>query len=131
VSVATPSANEFLADRMIAASRQPAEPERAAEILGAVARQVFGDRTLATMKPSTPSEWADLAFAPVPEANRQYILRRLIGKLLSLGVDPEFALALLQAWNLVHCRPPLPPDEVDYQVRYVTRLHAEELERRG
>jgi hypothetical protein len=128
---ATPTQDEFLVDRLLAATGGPAEVERAGEVLASVARHVYGDGRTASSKPTSPREWGDLALAAVPEGMRRLVLRRLAGKLLSLGVDGELALALLHSWNLVHARPPLPPEEVEHQVRLIARLQAQEIERNG
>lgn len=128
---ATPTVDEFVADRLLASQRRPADPALAAEVLGSLARHVYGDARTATTKPTTPRQWGDLALCAVPEGNRRFVLRRLAGKLLGIGVDGELVLALLQSWNLVHARPPLPPEEVDYQVRLVAKWQAEEIERTG
>jgi hypothetical protein len=129
-AVAAPTQDEFLIDRLLAAGGNPAE-DRRGEVLASVARHVYGDGPTASTKPTTPAEWGDLALAAVPESMRHLVLRRLAGKLLSVGVDGELALALLHSWNLVHARPPLPPEDVEHQVRYIARLQAQQIERAG
>lgn len=127
-----PTQDEFVVDRLhAAAGAGDSDPERAGEVLASVARHVYGDGRTALSKPTSPGEWGDLALAACPEHLRHLVLRRLAGKLLGLGVDGELALALLQSWNLVHARPPLPPEEVEYQVRLIARLQAKQIERTG
>jgi hypothetical protein len=132
VTAAAPSQEEFLLDRLLAAGdvdTRSADPSRAGEVLASIARHVYGDARATAAKPTTPREWGDLALAAVPEDLRRLVVRRLAGKLLGAGLDPELALALLQSHNLVHARPPLPPEEVEHQVRLIARLQAKQIER--
>jgi hypothetical protein len=60
-----------------------------------------------------PAQWA----ARAAEKHTEYRdgeVARIAGKLLrAVSLDPDFALTLLHAWNVCHCVPPLPVDEVE------------------
>ena len=74
------------------------------------------------------AHWRQLMREGVVEGRRNATLASLTGHLLWRGVDPEVALELMLAWNRVHCRPPLPDDEVAQVVHSVSRLHEREFE---
>ena len=71
----------------------------------------------------TLSHWRALLRAGVDEGERNATLASLAGHLLWHGIDAAVALELLQAWNRVRCRPPLPDDEVAQVVAHIRRLH--------
>jgi putative DNA primase/helicase len=74
-----------------------------------------------------PGEWRHLTSSLVSEGQRNATMARLTGHLLRRYIDPFVTLELLQAWNLAHCHPPLPADEV---LRTVQSIAAREIERR-
>jgi hypothetical protein len=59
---------------------------------------------------------------------RNDAITRLAGMLLSRNVDASVVLVLAQSWNITHCRPPLPWEEV---VLTVNSIAGAELRRRG
>jgi Primase C terminal 1 (PriCT-1) len=42
-------------------------------------------------------------------------------------IDPHVVLTLLQSWNITHCTPPLPTEDVE---RIVNSIAGKELQRR-
>jgi hypothetical protein len=77
---------------------------------------------------ATPAvEWQRLA-AGVVEGSRNATLTKLCGHLLRHYVSPELTFQLLHAWNITHCNPPLPEDEV---ARLLRSIGNKEAERRG
>jgi putative DNA primase/helicase len=76
----------------------------------------------------TVEQWRALTGGGVDEGGRNEAIARLAGHLLRRFIDPRVALDLLQSWNLTHCRPPLPPEEV---TRTVESICAREMARRG
>jgi hypothetical protein len=75
-----------------------------------------------------PSEWRDLVNNGVEEGRRNDQITRLTGHLLRRYVDPFVTLQLLQSWNMTHCRPPLPLEDV---TRIVDSIAGRELKRRA
>ncbi len=67
--------------------------------------------------------WRERVREIVPEGERNSRLASFSGHLLWHGVDPEVATELLLCWNRVHCRPPLPDEEVVRTVESITRTH--------
>lgn len=58
------------------------------------------------------ADWRNLARADVAEGKRNASLARFAGHLLRKYVDPLIVMELLAAWNVVRCKPPLDPDEL-------------------
>lgn len=84
----------------------------------AVAPQWLLDRIAAPAKgngngATPPSKWRELVATGVAEGQRNISVTKLAGLLLRRYVDPIITLDLLQAWNAMHCRPPLPPTDVE------------------
>jgi hypothetical protein len=75
--------------------------------------------------------WRELVRRQIPEGERNNTIASLAGHLLWHGVDPEFTLELLEAWNREHCKPPLPVGEVARVVESITRLHERRSEEEG
>ena len=73
------------------------------------------------------SEWRELVCSGIVEGQRNSSAARLAGHLLRRSIDPIVALELLQGWNAMHCRPPLPPDEI---ITIVDSICGRELARR-
>jgi hypothetical protein len=61
----------------------------------------------------TASEWQKLATTPAHEGERNDRIAKVAGHILRRHVSPHLAASLVQAWNLQHCKPPLPPTEVE------------------
>jgi hypothetical protein len=59
----------------------------------------------------------------VEEGERNSTIASLTGHLLWRGVDVDVIIELLLCWNRIHCRPPLPDDEVVRTIRSVSRTH--------
>jgi Primase C terminal 1 (PriCT-1)/Bifunctional DNA primase/polymerase, N-terminal len=74
-----------------------------------------------------PAKWRELVTAGVAEGNRDVQITRLTGYLLRRYVDPFVTLQLVASWNLTHCRPPLPSEDV---ARIVNSIAGRELRRR-
>lgn len=75
--------------------------------------------TQATKKARSSQNWRDLTASHVSEGQRNAVIAQLTGHLLRRFIDPRVALNLLQAWNVIHCSPPLPGDEVLNTVRSI------------
>jgi hypothetical protein len=88
--------------------------------------KALAERTEAK-KATSAAEWRQLA-SGVVEGCRNATLTKLCGHLLRHYVSPDLTLQLLQAWNLTHCRPPLPEDEVACLLRSIGN---KEVRRRG
>lgn len=67
----------------------------------------------------------------VAEGGRNTAVSRLTGHLLRRWVDPQVVHELVQAWNIVQCRPPLSPDEVTKIVGSIARKEFKRREARG
>jgi hypothetical protein len=78
--------------------------------------------------PTPPSEWRALVAAGVDEGARNCTIAKLSGHLLRRFLDPFVVLDLMQCWNAVRCRPPLPDADV---TRIVDSICSKELRRRG
>jgi hypothetical protein len=77
---------------------------------------------------TTPSpEWRAL-IEGVGEGARNCSLAKLAGHLLRHHVNAFVTLGLLQAWNAINCKPPLPTAEVE---QIVNSIAGKELRRRG
>ena len=74
------------------------------------------------------TEWRSLAAKGVSEGGRNVAVARLAGHLLRRYVDPYVVVALLRAWNLAACNPPLPDDEVAMTVTSIARREARRRE---
>lgn len=70
------------------------------------------------------THWRTITRAAVPEGQRNQTIASLTGHLLWREVDLPVVLELMLAWNRMHCRPPLPDDEVAHVVESVARTHA-------
>jgi hypothetical protein len=92
------------------------------------AAKAFLDTRAGFKKPETPAEWGALAEATLRRDARERVLRRLVGKMLSEGVDPELVLALAHTHNQARCLPPLSGAEVERVVRWVVHRHVDRLE---
>jgi Bifunctional DNA primase/polymerase, N-terminal/Primase C terminal 1 (PriCT-1) len=67
--------------------------------------------------PKPIEEWRALAEGTFGEGERNDVLTRFAGHLLSNPLNDFVVIhTLLQAWNLQHCRPPLPANEVENTV---------------
>jgi hypothetical protein len=99
-----------------------AEPPQ--RLLDRVAEFQNGNGKSATL----PSEWRELVTTGVNEGNRNEQITRLTGLLLRRYVDPFVTLQLMKSWNATHCRPPLPPEDVEV---IVGSIAGRELRRRG
>jgi hypothetical protein len=75
-----------------------------------------------------PQDLNSLIGGGVGEGRRNEAITRLAGMLFSRNVDACVVLALAKSWNITHCVPPLPPDEV---ARTVNSIAGAELLRRG
>jgi hypothetical protein len=75
-----------------------------------------------------PSEWRELVNNGVEEGQRDHQLTRLTGHLLRRYIDPFVTQQLVMSWNVTHCRPPLPPEDIE---RIVNSIAGRELRRRG
>ena len=75
--------------------------------------------------PAPPSEWRDLIEAGADEGTRDCSLARL--DLLRRRIHSFVVRELLQSWNVTHCRPPLPQEDVE---RIVNSIAGKELRRR-
>ena len=78
----------------------------------------------------SPADWRRLISDEVPEGRRNDTIARLAGLLLrkiNTADGPFVTLDLVHAWNLAHCKPPLPDDEI---VRTVESIAAIEIRRR-
>ncbi len=62
-----------------------------------------------------PEEWQ----VDIPEGQRNVELTRRAGSLLAKGIPPGEVLTMLKAWNEVHCKPPLPEEEVERIVKSI------------
>ena len=62
------------------------------------------------------------------EGERNSRLAGLAGLLLRRHIDPHVTRELLIGWNVTHCQPPLPPDELD---RTFESICAREMQRRS
>jgi hypothetical protein len=74
-----------------------------------------------------PSDWRALFVNGVERGQRDVTVTRLCGHLLRHYVDPFVTLEILQLWNQAHCRPPLPPHDIE---RIVASIAGKELHRR-
>jgi len=59
----------------------------------------------------------------VAEGGRNQYLARMVGWLLSQGIGPDDAEALVEDYNAVACKPPLDCDEVSAIVASIARYH--------
>jgi hypothetical protein len=73
-------------------------------------------------------DWAALLAAGVSEGARDETVTRIAGHLLRRYVTPHVVVELLQVWNAMKCRPPLPDRDV---LRIVNSIAGKELRRRG
>jgi Bifunctional DNA primase/polymerase, N-terminal/Primase C terminal 1 (PriCT-1) len=74
-----------------------------------------------------PAEWRELVTNGVDEGARDCTVAKLCGHLLRHRVDPIVALEILQCWNAVRCRPPLPEAAIE---RIVGSIAGKEFKRR-
>jgi hypothetical protein len=72
--------------------------------------------------------WAQLFCQPCPEGQRNDTLARLTGYLLRKYVDPLVVIAIVRDWNLLHCQPPLPDEEVIQSINSIAGI---EINRRN
>ncbi|MCH8112706.1 MAG: bifunctional DNA primase/polymerase [Proteobacteria bacterium] len=75
-------------------------------------------------------DWPRLIAGEVPEGQRNDSVARIAGLLLRKLDTPDgpfVALNLVRAWNLAHCKPPLPDDEI---ARTIESIAAIEIRRR-
>jgi Bifunctional DNA primase/polymerase, N-terminal/Primase C terminal 1 (PriCT-1) len=63
----------------------------------------------------------------VTEGSRDNTVAKVSGHLLRRHIDPHVVLTLLQSWNITHCTPPLPTEDVE---RIVNSIAGKELQRR-
>ncbi len=77
------------------------------------------------------AHWRRLVVEGVDEGTRNTTLASLAGHLLRRGVDPAVVEELLQCWNRVRCRPPLPATEVRRVVVSILRTHRRRSGRTG
>lgn len=80
-------------------------------------------------EPDTPArtlsaEWHELAATIVEEGCRNQTLTRLCGHLLRHRVNPRLTLALVHAFNVANCRPPLLAPEVEAVFNSIGRAEA-------
>ena len=75
-----------------------------------------------------PETWERLTCEPVREY-RDDAAARLLGKLLSHGLDTSLAVGLVRAWNVSACQPPLGDAILADIVTRICRREAEKLER--
>ncbi|GBD43351.1 hypothetical protein HRbin40_00824 [bacterium HR40] len=75
--------------------------------------------------------WRALVVTRVEEGLRNTTLASFAGHLIWHGVDPLVIEELLQCWNRVRCRPPLPADEVTRTVWSIVRTHSRHAGRPG
>jgi hypothetical protein len=73
-----------------------------------------------------PSAWAEMLEGTVTEGARNATLTSITGHLLH-RLDCREVLALMQAWNAIHCLPPLPEREI---TRIVNSIAGREYRRR-
>ncbi len=59
-----------------------------------------------------PTNWPTFVTTQIKEGNRNNTLTKLTGHLARRNVDPMVGLALINAWNMAMCIPPLSIDEV-------------------
>jgi hypothetical protein len=79
-------------------------------------------------KPKPTEEWRKLIVDGVDEGARNDAMARIAGHLLRRGVNGVVAYELVQAWNMMNCRPPLGPEEVDTVFKSIA---SREAKRRG
>lgn len=75
-------------------------------------------------------DWSRLFAGDVPQGQRNDSIARIAGLLLRKIDTPDgpfVTLNLVRAWNLTHCKPPLPDDEI---ARTVESIAAIEIRRR-
>lgn len=71
-----------------------------------------------------PAEWRPFDVRDeVAEGGRNHYLAQMAGWLASLGQDEDEIERMLQDYNDVACRPPLPPDEVAAIAASIARYH--------
>ena len=75
-----------------------------------------------------PSEWRALIASGVAEGSRDNTVAKVSGYLLRRYIDPHVVLELPQVWNIAHCTPPLPAEDV---VRIVNSIAGKELRQAG
>jgi hypothetical protein len=61
---------------------------------------------------AAPSAWRTLMMDGVGEGQRDNAATRLCGYLLRKKVGVVVVLEIMQLWNTAHCRPPLPPEDI-------------------
>jgi hypothetical protein len=79
-------------------------------------------------KATPPAEWQQLFTSDIPEGQRDCTLTRMTGKLLRHCVNAADVLGIMQAINIVRCKPPLPPEDIE---RIVDSIAGREIKRRG
>jgi hypothetical protein len=79
-------------------------------------------------RPIPTEEWHKLIVDGVDEGARNDAMAKIAGHLLRRGVNGIVAYELLQAWNMMNCRPPLEPEEVN---TVFTSIAGREAKRRG
>jgi Bifunctional DNA primase/polymerase, N-terminal/Primase C terminal 1 (PriCT-1) len=87
----------------------------------------IAERTHGNGEATPPAEWRELVTNGVDEGARDCTVAKLCGHLLRHRVDPIVALEILQCWNAVRCRPPLPEAAIE---RIVGSIAGKEFKRR-